>query len=71
MSEQKLFQVFVNKLEFDPSEYLVSSDEHELMTSQKKIIDDATAIMKDNIFGEIKTFGGNFKINEDKFKELE
>lgn len=71
MSEQKLFQVFVNKLEFDPSEYLVSSDEHELTASQKKIIDDATTIMKDNIVGEIKTFGGNLKINEDKFKELE
>lgn len=71
MSEQKLFQVFQNKLEFDPADYLVPSDEHELTDFQKKAIESATAIMKDNIAGEVKSFGGNLKVNEEKFKELE
>ncbi|MBY8990314.1 MAG: hypothetical protein KGD58_06130 [Candidatus Lokiarchaeota archaeon] len=71
MSEQKLFQVFQNKLEFDPADYLVPSEEHELTDFQKKAIESATAIMKDNIVGEVKSFGGNLKVNEEKFKELE
>ncbi|MFX1376943.1 MAG: hypothetical protein ACFFA0_14150 [Promethearchaeota archaeon] len=71
MSEQKLFQVFQNKLEFDPADYLVSSEEHELTDFQKKAIENATAIMKENIVGDIKSFGGNLKANEEKFKELE
>ena len=71
MSEQKLFQVFVNKLEFDPADYLVSGEEHELTDFQKKMIESATSIMKDNIVGEIKSFGGNLKVNDEKFKELE
>ncbi len=71
MSEQKLFQVFVNKIEFDPAEYLVSSKEHELTDFQKKTIESATSIMKENIIGEIQSFGGNLKTNEEKVKELE
>ena len=71
MSEQKLYNIFLNKLEFDPSEYLISSEEQELTEFQKKTIENATSIMKDNIIGEIKAFGGNLKINEEKFKELE
>jgi hypothetical protein len=71
VSEQKLFQVFQNKLEFDPADYLVSSEEHELTDFQKKTIESATAIMKDNIVGDIKSFGGNLKVNEEKIKELE
>lgn len=68
---EKLFQVFVNKLEFDPTDFLVSSEEQELLNFQKDIIEKATAIMKDNIVGDIKSFGGNIKGNEEKFKELE
>ncbi|MFX1592089.1 MAG: hypothetical protein ACFFCL_05300, partial [Promethearchaeota archaeon] len=68
---KKLFQVFVNKLEFDPAEYLVSSEDQELSNFQKEIIEKATTIMKDNIVGQVKSFGGNLKINEEKFKELE
>ncbi|MCK4380857.1 MAG: hypothetical protein KAW51_06920 [Candidatus Lokiarchaeota archaeon] len=71
MSEQKLYNIFLNKLEFDPSEYLISSEEQELTEFQKKTIENAASIMKDNIIGEIKAFGGNLKINEEKFKELE
>ncbi|MFW9998656.1 MAG: hypothetical protein ACFE9Q_10205 [Candidatus Hodarchaeota archaeon] len=71
MAEQKLIQVFINKLEFDPADYLVSSEEQELNDFQKKVIEKATSIMKDNIVGEIKSFGGNVKIHEEKFKELE
>jgi hypothetical protein len=67
----KLFRVFVNKLEFDPADYLVSSEEQELSNYQKDLIENATNILKDNIVGEIKSFGGNIKINEEKFKELE
>ncbi|MCK5343799.1 MAG: hypothetical protein KAR20_10365, partial [Candidatus Heimdallarchaeota archaeon] len=65
---KKLFQVFVNKLEFDPFEFLIPD---ELTDFQKKMIDSATSIMKENIVGEVKSFGGNVKANEDKFKELE
>ncbi|MFX1303669.1 MAG: hypothetical protein ACFFBV_08425 [Promethearchaeota archaeon] len=68
---KKLFQVFVNKLEYDPSEYLVSSEEQELSNFQKEVIEKATTIMKDNIVGEVKSFGGNLKVNGEKFKELE
>ncbi|MFX1309809.1 MAG: hypothetical protein ACFE8C_08940, partial [Promethearchaeota archaeon] len=68
---KKLFQVFVNKLEFDPAEYLVSTEDQELSNFQKEIIEKATTIMKDNIVGQVKSFGGNLKINEEKFKELE
>ncbi|MFX1427674.1 MAG: zinc ribbon domain-containing protein [Promethearchaeota archaeon] len=71
MSDQKLFQVFQNKLEFDPADYLVSSEDHELTDFQKKAIENATAIMKENIVGEVKSFGGSIKANEEKFKELE
>jgi hypothetical protein len=71
LSEQKLFQVFKNKLEFDPNDYLVSSEEQELSSFQKKMIDNATAILKENIIGGLKSFGGNLKANEEKFKELE
>ena len=45
---KKLFQVFINKLEFDPAEYLVSTEEHELSNAQKEIIENATTIIKDN-----------------------
>ncbi len=68
---KKLFQVFINKLEFDPAEFLVSSEEHELSSFQKDIVEKATAIMKDNTIGDVKSFGGNIKVNDDKFKELE
>ncbi|MFX1379993.1 MAG: hypothetical protein ACFFA4_12960 [Promethearchaeota archaeon] len=68
---KKLFQVFVNKLEFNPADYLVSGEEQELSNFQKEMIEKATTIMKDNIVGDIKSFGGSVKVNEEKFKELE
>ncbi len=71
LSEQKLFQVFINKIEFDPSEFVVAIEEHELNDFQKKAIESATSILKENIVGDIKSFGGNLKKNEEKFKELE
>jgi hypothetical protein len=71
LSEQKLFQVFVNKLEFNPDDYLVPSEEQELTNFQKQMIDNATAILKENIVGSLKSFGGSIKANEEKFKELE
>ncbi|MFX1568526.1 MAG: hypothetical protein ACFFCV_09175 [Promethearchaeota archaeon] len=71
MSEQKLFQVFINKIEFDPTEFLVASEQHELNDFQRKAIESASSILKENIVGEIKSFGGNLKNNEEKFKELE
>ena len=71
MSEQKLFEVFVNKIQFEPFDYMVSSTEAELSDFQKKIIEDASSIMKDNVVGDVKSFGGNIKKNEEKFKEFE
>ncbi len=66
MSEAKLFEIFINSLEFEVSEYLVE----ELTELQKDIINDATFILKDNIVGDIKSFGGSVKKNEEKFKEF-
>ncbi|MHA2289018.1 MAG: hypothetical protein ACXABG_09545, partial [Promethearchaeota archaeon] len=66
MSEAKLFEIFIDSLNFDVSEYLVE----ELTELQKDIINDATFILKDNIVGDVKSFGGSLKKNEDKFKEF-
>ncbi|MFX0042135.1 MAG: hypothetical protein ACFFAA_14190 [Promethearchaeota archaeon] len=71
MSEQKLFQVFVNKIQFNIEDYLVSSSEAELSDFQKKIIENATSILQGNTIGEVKSFGGNIKKNEEKLKEFE
>ena len=71
MSEQKLFEVFVNKIQFNIDDYLVSSSEADLSDSQKKIIENATSILQGNTIGEVKSFGGNLKKNEEKFKEFE
>ncbi len=61
-----MFEIFVNSLNFDVSEYLVE----ELTELQKKIVDDASFILKENIVGDIISFGGSVKKNEEKFKEL-
>lgn len=66
MSEEKLFEIFVNSLEFEINDYLVE----ELSDLQKEIIDDATFILKENIVGDIKELGGSIKQNQDKFDEL-
>jgi hypothetical protein len=66
LSEAKLFEIFKNSLNFEVSEYLVE----ELTELQKDIINDATFILKDNIVGELKSFGGSVKKNEEKFKEF-
>ena len=69
MSQDKLFNIFVNSLEFDVNDYLI---EEELTELQKEIINDATFIMKENIVEEekVKTLGGSIKKNEEKFKEF-
>jgi len=66
MSEAKLFEIFINSLEFDVSDYLVE----ELTELQSEIINDATIILKDNIVGDLKSYGGSVKKNEEKFKEF-
>lgn len=66
MSEAKLFEIFIDSLDFEVSEYLVE----ELTELQKDIINDATFILKDNIVGDVKSFGGSVKKNEEKFKEF-
>ncbi|MFX0076708.1 MAG: hypothetical protein ACFE96_14790 [Candidatus Hermodarchaeota archaeon] len=66
MSEAKLFEIFINSLNFEVSEYLVE----ELTELQKDIINDATFILKDNIVGDVKSYGGSVKKNEEKFKEF-
>ncbi len=71
MSEQKLFNIFVNKMQFEPADYLVASTETDLSKFQKQMIENATTIMQDNIVGDIKSFGGNLKKNEEKFKDFE
>ncbi len=66
MSEQDLFEAFVNDLQFDVSEYLDS----ELSDYQKKLIEDAIFILKDNIVGDITKLGGNLQKNKEKFENF-
>jgi len=66
MSEQDLFEAFVNDLRFDVSEYLDS----ELSDYQKKLIEDATFILQDNIVGDITKLGGNLQKNKEKFENF-
>jgi hypothetical protein len=66
MSESKIFNMFVSNIDFNIEEFLIE----ELTDMQKEIIDEATFIFKDNIAGELKSFGGNIKKNEEKFKEF-
>jgi len=66
LSEAKLFEIFINSLDFDVSDYLVE----ELTELQSKIINDATFILKDNIVGDVKSYGGSVKKNEEKFNEF-
>ncbi|MFX0031501.1 MAG: hypothetical protein ACFE8E_08255 [Candidatus Hodarchaeota archaeon] len=66
MSEEKLFEIFINSLNFDVNDYLVE----ELSDLQNKIIENATFIFKENILGDPKTFGGSIKQNEDKYNEF-
>ena len=66
LSEEKLFEIFINSLDFDVSDYLVE----ELTELQNKIVNDATFILEDNIVGDLKSYGGSVKKNEEKFKEF-
>lgn len=66
MSEVKLISIFIQNLQFHIEDYLVE----EISDMQKEIIDDATFIFKENIAGEIKSFGGSVKKNEEKFDQM-
>ena len=66
LSEEKLFEIFINSLDFDVSDYLVE----ELTELQNDIVNDATFILKDNIVGDLKSYGGSVKKNEERFKEF-
>ncbi|MFW9930062.1 MAG: hypothetical protein ACFFD1_11775 [Candidatus Thorarchaeota archaeon] len=66
MSEAKLISIFIQNLQFRVEDYLVE----EITDLQKEVIDDATFIFKENIAGEIKTFGGSVKKNEEKFDQM-
>ena len=66
MSEAKLLSIFIQNLQFKVEDYLVE----EITDMQKEIIDDATFIFKENIAGEIKSFGGSVKKNEEKFDQM-
>jgi len=66
LSEEKLISIFIQNLQFQIEDYL----EEEITDMQKEIIENATFIFKDNIIGEIKSFGGSVKKNEEKFDEM-
>jgi hypothetical protein len=69
MSVDKLFTIFENAIleKFDIAEFL---DIGEFNDFQKKSIEDATFILKDNIVGEVKKIGGNLSKNKAKFEEF-
>ena len=66
MPEQDLFKEFINNLQFDVSEYF----DIELTSMQNEIINDATDILKENIVGDMKKLGGNFKRYSEKFENF-
>ena len=66
MAEQEVFKKFIDNLEFDITEYL----DIEVSENQNKLIEEATSIMKDNIIGEVKKYGGNLKKNAEKFENF-
>jgi len=66
LSEAKLISIFIQNLQFRVEDYLVE----EITDMQKQIIDDATFIFKENIAGEIRSYGGSVKKNEDKFDQM-
>ena len=65
--DEDIFKIFVKKLAFDVSDYL---DDSKLSNFQKKLIDDATFIFKDNIIGDIKQYGGNIENNSEKLENF-
>ncbi|MFO8017329.1 MAG: hypothetical protein R6U96_01730 [Promethearchaeia archaeon] len=69
MSEENLFEILINQLDFDITEYLVTKED-QLTDFQKDVIENATFILEDNIIGEVKRFGGNVKANKDKFDKF-
>ena len=60
----KIYEIFIRNLGFDVAEYIEPGEHSD---SQKKMIKDATSILKDNIVGDVKSFGGNFEKNKEKF----
>ena len=67
MPDEDIFKKFLNKLAFDVSDYL---DDSHLSNFQKKLIDDAAFIFKDNIVGDIKQYGGNLENNNEKLENF-
>ena len=62
----KLIELFLNEIQLDITQYL---DLGEFSDFQKKSMEDATFILKDNIIEEVKKFSGNFGKNKAKFEE--
>lgn len=62
-----MFEQFIKGLQFDVSDYLILN---ELSENQKKVIEDATSILKDNIVGDVKSYGGNLEKNEERFEKF-
>jgi len=67
LAEQEVIKKFIDNLEFDMSEYL---DDIEVSENQNKLIEEASSIMKENIVGEVKKYGGNLKKNAEKFENF-
>ena len=66
MSEEDLFEAFVNHLQFNVGEYL----DTQLSEYQIKLIENATFILKDNIVGDIKKLGGNLQKNKENYEKF-
>ncbi|MFX1276005.1 MAG: hypothetical protein ACFFBP_16165 [Promethearchaeota archaeon] len=70
MSEQNLFADFVKEIAIDYTDYLVEGNLNDLPEYMKKMIENASSIMKENTIDEIKVLGGSIKKNEEKFNEF-
>ncbi|MBN1801124.1 MAG: hypothetical protein JW891_06415, partial [Candidatus Lokiarchaeota archaeon] len=70
MTEQNLFEELLDSLKFDIDTFIVEGKIDEIPEYMKKSIEEATFIMKQNIIGDLKIFGGSVTKNKEKFEEL-
>ena len=64
---EKMFEKLIHNLDIDLPKYIHTLDS-EPTSEQKKIIQDATEILENNINGDIKKSA--IKINQDEFKKI-
>ncbi len=70
MTEQNLFEELLDNLKFDIYPFIFEAKMEALPEYMKKSVEEATFIMKQNIVGDLKIFGGSVDKNKEKFEEF-